>query len=165
VPLCRASNQIGCAIAYASFRATVPPTATSLFGKSAGPDLEAACVDPAALAGGSGAAHAYFTARSAIVEASSQVDWLKGKTIGTPFVSVPGMLTAECKKTADASYLAVTVHAVPGSPRTSDIPGDVVIGGNVQPDWGLHLVDASLFMGNLVAIVRDQASAYRRAKH
>ena len=117
------------------------------------------------LAGGSGAAHAYFGARGAIVDASSQVDWIKGKTIDTPFVSVPGLLTAECKKNDVASYLAVTVHGEPGSARTSDIPGDVVVGGQVQADWGLHLIDASLFMGDLIAIVRDQAAVYGRGKH
>jgi hypothetical protein len=41
----------------------------------------------------------------------------------------------------------------------------VMVGGNVRADWGLHLVDASLFMGNLIAIVRDQSAAYGRAKH
>ena len=164
VPLCRKPGQIGCAIAYATFRATAPPTASSLFGKSAGPGLEAACVNPAALAGGSGAAHAYFGTRSAIVESSSQVDWIKGVPIATPFVSVPGLATAECKKSDVASYLAVTVHGSAGGARTADIPGDVVVNGQVLADWGLHLIDASLFMGNLVAIVRDQAAAYRRAK-
>jgi hypothetical protein len=165
VPLCHTASQIGCAIAYASFRASAPPTATSLFGKPAGPGMEAACVNPAALAGGSGATHTYFAARSAIVNASSRVDWINGKTIDTPFVSVPGLATAECKKNDVATYLAITVHGEPGSARTSDIPGDLVVGGRVQGDWGLHLVDASLFMGNLLAIVRDQAAAYARAKH
>lgn len=165
VPLCHAASQVGCAIAYASFRASAPPTATTLFGKSAGPGMEAACVNPAALAHGSGPAHAYFAARSAIVDASSEVDWIKGKTIDTPFVSVPGLLTAECKKNDVASYLAVTVHGEPGSARTADIPGDVMVGGQVQADWGLHLIDASLFMGNLIGIVRDQAAAYGRGKH
>jgi hypothetical protein len=165
VPLCHAASQIGCAIAYASFRASAPPAATSLFGKSAGPGMEAACVNPAALAGGSGAAQAYFGTRSAIVDASSQVDWVKGKTIDTPFVSVPGLLTAECKKNDAAAYLAVALHGESGTARTSEIPGDVVVGGQVQADWGLHLIDASLFMGNLIAIVRDQGAAYARGKH
>jgi hypothetical protein len=56
------------------------------------------------------------------------------------------------------------VHGDAGSARTADIPGDVVVGGQVRADWGLHLIDASLFMGNLLAIVRDQAAAYARAK-
>jgi len=164
VPLCHAANQLGCAIAYASFRATAPPKPASLFGKPGGPGLEAACVNPAALAGGSGAVHAYFGAHSAIVEASSQIDWIKGKTVATPFVSVPGLLTAECGKNDVGTYLGVALHATAGSPRTADIPGDVVVGGEVRDEWGLHLIDASLFMGNLIGIVREQAAAYARKK-
>jgi hypothetical protein len=165
VPLCRSSSQLHCAIAYASFRATSLPTATSLFGKSGGPGLEAACVNPAALAGGSGPLRAYFPGSTAITENSSQVEWLKGKTITTPFVSVPGMLTAECGKNDAGTYLAVTVHGDPKSARTADIPGDVVVAGQVRTEWGLHLVDASLFIGNLTAIVADQTKAYLREKH
>jgi hypothetical protein len=165
VPLCRAANQIHCAIAYASFRATAPPTATSLFGKSTGPGLEAACVNPAALAGGSGPVHAYFGTGAAIVGASPPLDWVKGKTIGTPFVSVPGLLTARCEKNDVSSYLAITVHGDPAGARTAEIPGDVIVRGTLMPDWGLHLIDANLFMGNLIDLVREQTAAYRREKH
>jgi hypothetical protein len=164
VPLCHSSSQLGCAIAYASFRATAPPTTASLFGKSGGPGLEAACVNPAALAGGSGAAHAYFATRTSFVSSSSVADWVKGKTIDTPFVSVPGMLTAACQHNDVASYLAVTVHGDPAAARTADIPGDVVVAGEVRAEWGLHLIDASLFIGNLIGIVRDEAAAYNRKK-
>jgi hypothetical protein len=52
------------------------------------------------------------------------------------------------------------VKADPASPRTKDIPGDVVIGGVVQKDWGLHLIDANLAIGNLIDIVRDEGSAW-----
>ena len=164
-PLCHAANQLGCAIAYASFRATAPPKQNSLFGKPGGPGLEAACVNPAALGGGSGAVHAYFGVRSGIVDSSSQVDWIKGKPIATPFVSVPGLLTAECGKNDVGTYLGVALHPTAGSPRTADIPGDVLVGGDVLAEWGLHLIDASLFMGNLIGIVREEAAAYTRKKH
>lgn len=165
VPLCHSSSETGCAIAYASFRATAPPGATSLFGKSAGPGLEAACVNPAALAGGSGPVHAYFGTGAAIVGASPPLDWVKGKTIGTPFVSVPGLLTARCEKNDVSSYLAITVHGDPAGARTAEIPGDVIVRGTLMPDWGLHLIDANLFMGNLIDLVREQTAAYRREKH
>jgi hypothetical protein len=165
IPLCSASKQTGCAIAYASFRADAPPTDKSLFGKSAGPGLEAACVNPAAIAGGSGGAHAYLAAISSFDSSRPQVEWVKGKTIATPFVSVPGLLTAECKNNDAATYLAITVHGDPSGARTSEIVGDVVVADKVQPNWGLHLIDANLFMGNLVELVRSEAAAYQRAKH
>jgi hypothetical protein len=108
--------------------------------------------------------HAYFATGGAIVESSAAVEWVKGKTIATPFVSVPGLLTAQCEKNADASYLAVTVHGDAKSARTADIPGDVVVAGQVRGEWGLHLIDAHLFMGNLLGIVRDQTTAYLRER-
>jgi hypothetical protein len=86
--------------------------------------------------------------------------WAKGKTIDTPFVSVPGMLTAECMSTSDGSYLAITVHGDANSPRVDDICGDVVLDGKVQPDWGLHLIDANLAMGNLIDIVSAETKSY-----
>ena len=160
IKLCASSKDTHCAIAYASYRATMPPTAATLFGKSGGPGLEAACTNPAALAGGAGPVHAYFSTTGAIVESSMAVEWAKGKTIATPFVSVPGLLTAQCEKNADASYLAITVHGDAKSARTADIPGDVVVGGQVRGEWGLHLI-----VGNLITVVRDQTAAYLRQKH
>jgi len=52
------------------------------------------------------------------------------------------------------------VHGDPADPRVDDIPGDVVLGGQVQQDWGLHLIDMNLFMGNLIDIVKSQSRAY-----
>src|SRR5262245_30052413 len=60
MPLCKSATQIGCAIAYASFRETVPPPANSRFGKAQGEGMSAACVNPAALGGGRGELHAYL---------------------------------------------------------------------------------------------------------
>jgi len=125
-------------------------------------------VNPAALAGGSGEAQAYLAAGGTFNESSLATEWVKGKPIATPFVSVPGLLTAQCEKNQKndvGSYLAITVHGDPTAARTAEIPGDVVVGGRAQPDWGLHLIDVHLFMGNLLAIVRDEAAAYRRGKH
>jgi hypothetical protein len=78
-------------------------------------------------------------------------------------VSLPGMLTAECVSNEKGSYLAVMVHGNPADPRTDEITGDVVREGQVLPDWGLHLIDVNLGIGNLIDIVRDQAKAYRAA--
>ena len=62
IPLCHSASQVGCAIAYASFRSTIPPPANSRFGRVQGENMQAACVNPAALGGGSGELHAYLSA-------------------------------------------------------------------------------------------------------
>jgi hypothetical protein len=49
---------------------------------------------------------------------------------------------------------------VPADPRTDDIAGDVVQNGQVNPAWGLHLIDANLAMGNLVDIVGAEGKAW-----
>jgi hypothetical protein len=166
VPLCHSANVPGCVIAFASFRSTVPPPANTLFGKVQMPGMEAACVNPAALGGGSGDVHAYLTAsaRSIVQTADAAKPWVPGKTILTPFVSVPGMLTAECARNENGTYLAITVHSAPTDTRVGDIRGDVVVGGQVQANWGLHLIDMNLFMGNFQDIVRREARAWLR-KH
>jgi len=163
VPLCRNASQVACAIAYASFRDNSPPPDNSRFGRprTPGEGLAAACVNPANLSGGEGALHSYFgVSRSIAPTADAPIDWDKGKTIATPFVSAPGLITARCVSTPQFNYLAIHVKADPASPRTSDIPGDIVVGGQVMKDWGLHLIDANLAMGNLVDLVRQEGHAW-----
>jgi hypothetical protein len=73
------------------------------------------------------------------------------------------LLTGECVSNEHGSYLAVTVNADPKDPRTDDISGDVIIGGQVQANWGLHLIDMNLTMGNLVDDVGAESKAYLAA--
>jgi hypothetical protein len=111
--------------------------------------MQAVCANPAALGGGSGELHAYLSARGlSIVGSSSAPAWAAGKTIETPWVSVPGLLTSECVVNDKGSYLEITVHGDPNDPRTDDIVGDVITNGEVNASWGLHLIDVNLAMGS-----------------
>jgi Protein of unknown function (DUF3089) len=167
IPLCHTASQVGCAIAYASFRSTIPPPANSRFGRAQGENMQAACVNPAALGGGSGELHAYLSAagRSIVGSAAEPRPWVTpAKPIETPFVSVPGLLTAQCVANDKGSYLEVTVHGNPADPRVDDIAGDVMANGEPNASWGLHLIDVNLAMGNLVDIVREQGKAFVAAR-
>jgi pimeloyl-ACP methyl ester carboxylesterase len=162
IPLCHSASQIGCAIAFASFRADSPPPANSRFGQPRGTTV-AVCVNPAALGGGSGALDSYLSSHSilAAAEEGAPPAWTTlGKPVDTTFVKVPGLLTGECVANEHGDYLAVTIHPTPGGARTNTIAGDVVVMGQVQKDWGLHLIDANLAIGNLVDIVGAQTKAY-----
>jgi hypothetical protein len=166
IPLCRSAGQLGCAISYASFRASSPPPADGqIFGASAGPGLEAACVNPASLGGGSGALQAYLGSgtEEPVIAGDVRADpWTHPpKRISTPFVAVPGLLSAECRNNGTHHYLAITIHPTPGGARTDVITGDVVVNGRLLADWGLHRVDVNLAIGNLIGIVRQQGRAYR----
>jgi len=165
VPLCHSSSQTGCLIAYSSFRATIPPPANTRFGKVVEADMAAACTNPAALDGGSGELHAYLsTDGQTIVTKTAPKPWVKEgvKTgvIDTPWVSVPGLLTARCTTNENAAYLEITVHGDPSGPRTAEIGGDLSLNGQIATDWGLHLVDMDVAMGNLVDVAGQQAKAW-----
>jgi Protein of unknown function (DUF3089) len=162
IPLCKAASQTGCVITYASFRSTIPPPANTLFGKVPDPNMQAACTNPAALAGGSGNLQAYLDRTGKTITSTPQLKpWVTPEQpIDTPWVSVPGLLTAKCATNENATYLEVTVNGNPADPRVDDIVGDIGAGANVATNWGLHLVDVNLAMGNLVDIVKQQAKAY-----
>ena len=163
VPLCRSASQTGCVITFASFRSTVPPPANTLFGRVTLDGMEAACTNPAALAGGSGDLRAYLATEGRTITGGPRArQWIASvQKIDTPFVAMPGLLTARCASNEHANYLEVTVNGNPADPRTDDIPGDL---GAAAANWGLHLVDVNIAMGNLIEIVGQQAAAYLAKK-
>jgi hypothetical protein len=145
VPVCRSASQIGCVLAYSTFRKSSPPPDNSRFGKVA--SGRAVCANPAALGGGKGILVPYF--------GRNQAAFARGGTaIATPFVSFPDFLEAECIQQGDFTYLALTVLSDPADPRVDDISGDL------SADWGLHLVDVNIAMGSLVALAESEAGAY-----
>lgn len=160
-PLCTAASQTGCLITYVTFRADAPPPDNSRFGVVAQPGMVAACTNPAALGGGKALTDNYLGTRGAGLGSGTQAPWVKdGPPVTTPFVKAPGLLAAECVHNGKFSYLAVTVNADPADPRTDTIAGDVVILGKILPDWGLHLIDMPVAMGNLVELSNTQAKAW-----
>lgn len=169
IPLCHAATQTGCVITYVSFRATPPPPPNTRFGAIAETDMMAGCTNPAALSGGSGELHAYLPSNDSgyiVHDVSEQPAWVTPTVpINTPFVSLPGMLTAECVTSGRLSYLAVTIHDTPAGPRAHDIGGDLVVDGMPLPDWGLHLIDVNLALGNLVDIVGQQSKSFASTTH
>lgn len=161
VPLCTSAEELGCLITYASFRASAPPPEGASFGTSRDPNLVAACTNPASLGGGSAELHAYLSAEGPGTSSNPMGPWVEGgAAIETPFVSVPGLLSAECVFGHSGYYLAITVNGDPADPRTDAITGDVVTGGEIQAGWGLHLIDAHVAMGNLVDLVQAKAQAH-----
>jgi hypothetical protein len=165
-PLCRKAEQVGCVYSWASFRADPGPPANTRFGKPRGGDGVAACNTPAAPAGGKAVLRSYFsrTPNGAVAALNGGED-ATGKTwidpakgaVTTNFVSVPGLVNGECTVRDGVSYLAVTVNADPTDPRADDI------GGDIGADWGLHLQDVALVMGDMVDVVGREAAAFPKA--
>ena len=156
MPLCHAPTQRGCVVAYSSFRATAPPAANTLFGRSADSTLVAACTNPAALGGGEGALNGYLDAegRTAMPMPPTEPWSVGGRPITTPMVRVVGLLKGRCRSNAFASYLEVSVERGPDSPASRDIQGDL------PEPFGLHLVDMEVAMGDLIDLVGRQTRSH-----
>ena len=119
------------------------------------------CTNPVALGAGSAPLHACLAASGRTITGPSVVKpWATDKTVDTPWVSVPGLLTAKCASNEHATYLEVTVNADPADPRVDDIVGDLGMRAKPLADWGLHLVDVNLVMGNLLDLVSQQTKTY-----
>ena len=160
IPLCTVQGQTGCVISYVTVRGDAPPPANSRFGRTQVAGMKVACVNPAAIGGGSGPADAYFPAQANTLSEQARTTWAHGKQITTPFVQVPGLVSAQCIDRDGAQFLALTVHPNPADPRTDLIPGDIVQGGKVARDWGLHLIDINANMGGLILVVAAQRAKF-----
>jgi hypothetical protein len=161
VPLCTSAAQTGCAIAFSSY-ASEPP-ANSVFGRPGqGTSLQAqetakagqqvACVNPAALSGGTGDLDPYLLTASQIT--------LK-QHVPTPWVTYPGLYSATCEHGGGASWLQLASLA--GTSHTRPVVTDHILPGAVDtgPAWGYHGYEYSLALGNLLHDVAGEEAAWQ----
>lgn len=164
IPLCRSEEQAGCVVTWSTYRASTPPGAGAFFGRPGPPGsgLVSGCVNPADLSGAKADAHSYFAAQAGAsiatgnANAAASNDWVDPSTgpITTPFVTTPGLSSVACAEHDGYHYLQLTNNPDPG-PRVDDI------GGDMNAQWGMHLQDVNIVMGDMVRLVRTQTSAYQ----
>jgi hypothetical protein len=169
MPVCDRQSQYGCFTSFVSFRETSPPPSDGRYGYAQSDDQTVVCVNPAAPEGGKTFLNAYVPSRKLLAgrTASSEnaMRWSdQHPTVDTNFVKLPGLLSGECKQENGASYFAVSINADPNDPRTDNISGDLILGGELVREWGLHLVDVNLVLGDMVDMVRAQGAAYMDAQ-
>ena len=123
-------------------------------------------MDGPTLLGTGGALRSYLSAAGRTITGTTpSKSWVVPETpITTPWVSTPGLLTARCTTNQYATFLEVTVNGNPNDPRIDDIVGDIGLPGKPIPNWGLHLVDVNISMGDLLDIVGQQARAFSGRK-
>ncbi len=157
IPACGSSTQTGCVVAYSTFETT--PPADALFGRPNSvlnpfarnnPNLQVLCVNPAAPAGGSGALLTYYptSGLSALLGGSIS---LPGAS--TPFVAFPGEYSAECKSSGGATWLQIDRTGGSADKRPT-------LRVTESPQWGQHVVDVNIALGNLVELVGSEAAAF-----
>jgi hypothetical protein len=162
VPLCTSATQAGCAIAFSSYPS--PPPANSVFGRPGqGTSLQSqetttagqqvACVNPAALSGGTGDLDPY------LLTAGQTAIGLKER-VPTPWVTYPGLYSATCEQGGGASWLQVASLA--GTSRTRPVVTEASIPGAVDtgPAWGFHGYEFNLALGSLLNDVAGEEAAW-----
>jgi hypothetical protein len=153
IPTCGSAHATGCVIAYSTFGTEPPPTAD--FGRPGqGVSLQSfqntsegeqvACVNPVNFSKGPASLLPYFLRVTTSVP---------GTTVDTPWVSFPGLYTAKCVSKGGATWLQVTPTAIAGDVRPT-------VTASIGPDWGYHVDDVNLALGNLVNDVRQEETAY-----
>ncbi len=157
IPACSSAGQTGCVVAYSSFDRTPPADAffgrpgsglNPFAGSSAG--LQVLCVNPAAPAGGAGTLRPYFPTSSVDQYLGSGAPWARASTT---FVAYPDEFSARCESSGGATWLQIDRTGTSADRRPTLSVGSA-------PEWGLHVVDVNIALGNLVELVRSQAAAY-----
>lgn len=168
VPACRTANQLGCVVAYVTYRAGDPQLEDPRFGLSSEEGTQALCTNPAALAGGQSDLFPIIPRQQPPVfrllliprgPGGPYANPISNLTIPTPYYSMPGQIKGECKVGPNGvSYLEASIVADPDDPRADDYPGEFIGGMN----WGFHLIDVSIAQGDLIRLAQRQAASYLR---
>jgi hypothetical protein len=158
IPACTKSTELECVIAFSTFDQPVPtPT---LFGRpSGGAGTNGSkgdvvlCTNPAALGGGSSLLAPIFPSQpfdpKSTLSAGIALLGLTQPMPPTVWSTEPGSYRGRCSSANNANVLEIT--AVGGAKTPNPSP---------TPEWGLHLLDANIALGDLIAIVKSQAAAF-----
>ncbi len=160
VPACTAAAETHCVIAYSSFLKEPPEGA--FFGRENSPLVgghhegeEVVCVNPTLLAqnGSEGDLLPYGSTTRFPGELGFAQQLPIEKEAGVKWIAAPGEYAAQCHKENGASWLQVNPVG------TAQDPPEYVA-ESLGPDWGLHLYDVNIALGNLVKDVALEATAY-----
>jgi hypothetical protein len=159
VPACQAADQTHCVIAYSTF--LKEPPEGSFFGRPNSPllgpgvenkGMQVLCVNPTLLAQ-SGEAGALLPYASTTPYPGALGLYTQTPTGSTPWVAAPGEYTAQCHDENGASWLQV-------NPVGAAVDPTEYVQEALGPDWGLHLYDVNIALGNLVKTLAVQSAAY-----
>ena len=162
IPLCTEAGETGCVVAYVSYSKEVPPGPAATFGRATAPGQQAACTEPAALAGRAGQRYAGSYVRlkrtNAAISAPTGLDKLPSD-ITTPYVLYRDVFRGTCKVSPQGtSYLEIALE----QPADDKRPAPPYRSPGIEAALGLHLVDYNLPLDDLLQIVRLQTAAAKK---
>lgn len=164
LPTCASAGETGCVVAYSMY-GTLPSGRTAIFGRvdtglraafgrPISDDLAVACVDPVALAGDDVLEPLTRSeAFPGLLGLGTELLYLGLRPrAATPWVRPGERYRATCQTANGVSHLRV---------RAANV-ATIVPFASPTPDWGLHLADVNLALGNLLRVAEGQIAAYGR---
>jgi hypothetical protein len=168
VPACTAATDIGCVIAYSTFLKEPPedaffgrPDSPLLGGTPPPPGSQVLCVNPTLLSqnGGVGNLLPYAPTKAFPGEQAGGVPVPTGSTA---WVTGRGVFTAQCKNENGASWLQVSLASgVSEELKTVLLAENLMPEELIGPEWGLHLYDVNIAVGNLVNTLGVEIRSYQ----
>lgn len=144
LPPCSAPDQVGCIISFSTYADDAPPGDDGFFaGVRDTGDERAICTNPVSLAGGSALADSVLTTNPG-----------REPDVTTPFVRYVGIAEIECVESGIFHYLEVRYQA------SEEDRWPPELGGRISPQWGLHLIDGNIALGDLVRVVEQQGDTH-----
>ncbi|HEX5193304.1 MAG TPA: DUF3089 domain-containing protein [Solirubrobacteraceae bacterium] len=151
IPACRRASQVACVIAFSTFDQPVP--ADSAFGRTSVKGEHVLCVNPVALQRRGTRVDTVLPsapfAPGTLLAVAISLMHVAQPHPSTVWSSLPGAYSARCSSAGGAHVLQV-----------SPLGGATAPAPSPAPSWGLHLLDANIELGNLLAIVRREAAAW-----
>jgi hypothetical protein len=167
VRACRSPTQLHCVVAFSAFNATPPEDAlfgrgggrfSGFFHQPSGSRYEVLCTNPGDLARNRRVDFRSITpaepfAPGTLIAAGISILGFSWPQASTTFIEGRGLFSGRCSREGGAHVLRI--RSQNGTPTLNPSP---------DATWGLHLLDANVAQGELVALVRRQAARYARTR-
>jgi hypothetical protein len=166
IPACQSERQIGCVIAYSTYNET--PPSSSRYGRATGgsgpntfnfptgPGYEVVCTNPASLASNTQEPLSTYLRSEPFpgIIGALLIVMYGGPppSAPTPWIQPQDHYTGRCVTENGANVLMT--YPVGNARRLNPSP---------DPNWGLHLADVNIALGNLIDVVAAQEETYLNA--
>jgi hypothetical protein len=163
-PLCSHPGEIGCVIAWNSYREKNPPPPGAMFGYADQPGMTVGCVNPAR-PGTTGweKLDSYWHAAANMPVPGGPITWSSTGPLPTPYLRTDGLVSGRCVNDGPRGYLEIHTNSRPGEKWTDHIGGEIGVGGMFIPGWGMHLANMTETQGDLVREVGEISARSRTA--
>ena len=167
VPVCTAATDTGCVIAYSSFLKEPPenaffgrPDSALVASEPPPPGSEVVCVNPGLLQQNGSVATLIPEAPTTPFPGSFS-GAVPTPSATTPWVQTTNIVTGQCKHENGATWLNIAFKEGVSQTVQEDLTAHNEAAEElIGPEWGLHLYDVNIAVGNLVKTVAIQTQAY-----